>query len=176
MRAIAGCPSNHAEVGQDQPNPAGDYGEAEQQIQNVAGARVSLDAGGKGHGLVSIRRSADSRYLFPSLTVSIPSTSDEAFDTTILCLVASSAGRCEGGWRLLQCRGIIKEDTAVRRLALVPFLAVLAGCGPTTIVLRDPTTGQMAQCHGDPWGWNPPGEAADCAKGYQAAGYVRVGP
>ena len=50
----------------------------------------------------------------------------------------------------------------------------LSGCAPNQIALRDPTTGQMAQCQGDSRSrWNP--EATEtCARGYEAAGWVRV--
>lgn len=59
-------------------------------------------------------------------------------------------------------------------LALLSAL-IIAGCGPTMIVMRNPATGQVAQCKGDPWDWNPAAEAATCARGYEAAGYVRSG-
>ena len=62
----------------------------------------------------------------------------------------------------------------MRYLILVGVL-MLAGCGPALVVLRDPHTGTMAQCQGDPWGWNPYAATEACAKGYEAAGYMRMG-
>lgn len=59
-------------------------------------------------------------------------------------------------------------------LALVGLFQ-LAACGPTMVVLRDPATGQVAQCRGDPWAWDPAGDTAACARGYVAAGYVKMG-
>jgi hypothetical protein len=58
-------------------------------------------------------------------------------------------------------------------IALALALA-LASCSPSTIALRDPHTGETAQCHGDAQSrWNP--EATeDCARGYEASGWVRV--
>jgi hypothetical protein len=33
--------------------------------------------------------------------------------------------------------------------ALIALALVLASCSPSTIALRDPHTGETAQCHGD---------------------------
>lgn len=63
-----------------------------------------------------------------------------------------------------------------RALLLLGALLGLAGCGPTQVVLRDPKTGEMAQCKGDPWAnWNPYAATEACAKGYEAAGWKRTG-
>jgi hypothetical protein len=57
---------------------------------------------------------------------------------------------------------------------LIVLAFALASCAPAAIALRDPQTGETAQCHGDAQArWNP--EATeDCARGYEAAGWVRV--
>lgn len=60
-------------------------------------------------------------------------------------------------------------------LALAALLS-LASCGPTMVVLHNPATGQTAQCQADPWlNWNPYAATEACAKGYEAAGYKRMG-
>jgi hypothetical protein len=63
-------------------------------------------------------------------------------------------------------------------MRLVSILALvllgLAGCAPSEIVLRDPRSGQTAQCHGDgSSSWNPQA-TEDCARAYEAVGWVRV--
>lgn len=59
-------------------------------------------------------------------------------------------------------------------LVLALVAVVLAGCGPSEVNLRNPQTGQTAQCRGDSQSrWNP--EATEtCARTYEAAGWVRV--
>lgn len=60
----------------------------------------------------------------------------------------------------------------IRISAAVLILMALAACG-RTIVLRNPETGEMAQCtaaHGT--GGIP--EAERCADAYQSAGWVRL--
>ena len=60
----------------------------------------------------------------------------------------------------------------VATLALV--LLALAGCAPSQIVLRDPQSGQTAQCQGDGAAqWNPQA-TEDCARAYEAVGWVRL--
>jgi hypothetical protein len=62
------------------------------------------------------------------------------------------------------------------RAILLVGLVMLGGCGPTMVVMNNPTTGQTAQCQADPWlNWNPYAATEACAKGYEAAGYKRVG-
>ena len=58
--------------------------------------------------------------------------------------------------------------------AFVLLACGLAACAPTQIELRDPRTGQTAQCQGDARSrWNP--EATEtCARGYEAAGWERM--
>ena len=57
---------------------------------------------------------------------------------------------------------------------LVLLACGLSGCAPSQIALRDPTTGQLAQCHGDLHArWNPQA-TEDCARAYEAVGWVRV--
>lgn len=52
----------------------------------------------------------------------------------------------------------------------------LAGCGPTMVVLKNPATGEVAQCKGDAWAnWNPYAATEACAKGYEASGWQRMG-
>ena len=70
-------------------------------------------------------------------------------------------------------RGIV-----VNRVCLMALTgaALLAGCGPTMVVLKNPQNGEMAQCKGDPWAnWNPYAATEACAKGYEAAGWQRMG-
>lgn len=62
------------------------------------------------------------------------------------------------------------------RALMLGYLMLLAGCGPTMVVLKSDTTGQVAQCQADPWlNWNPYAATEACAKGYEAAGYKRTG-
>ena len=58
--------------------------------------------------------------------------------------------------------------------ALLLLACSLSGCAPSQIELRDPRTGQTAQCQGDSRSrWNP--EATEtCARGYEAAGWQRL--
>jgi len=62
----------------------------------------------------------------------------------------------------------------MKLLILLTTAIVLSGCGATTIVLQNPTSGQMAECKGDPWAnWNVYAATESCAKGYEASGFVR---
>jgi hypothetical protein len=59
--------------------------------------------------------------------------------------------------------------------ALIVMAAVMvAGCSTPTYVMKNPTTGEMAQCHGDSGDWNPRAAANQCARAYEKAGWVRV--
>ncbi len=63
------------------------------------------------------------------------------------------------------------------RVVIIIVLALtLSGCGPTVIVMKNPTTGALVECRGGA----TPGliaeqvAAKDCANGYQAAGWIRM--
>lgn len=59
-------------------------------------------------------------------------------------------------------------------LALLPVL-VLPACGPTTIVMHNPTTGMTQHCTGDALrSFDPSAEAARCAADYERIGWRRV--
>jgi ABC-type transport system substrate-binding protein len=66
----------------------------------------------------------------------------------------------------------------VGRIMLVPAVLAgmsIAGCS-SLIVLHNPTTGATAQCEADGNTYfNPAAAAEACAKGYEAAGYKRMG-
>jgi hypothetical protein len=65
------------------------------------------------------------------------------------------------------------------RLCMILALTLgVAGCvGPTVVVMKSPTTGELVQCRGANAGLSMPAEsmaARDCAQGYQAAGWTRM--
>jgi hypothetical protein len=65
----------------------------------------------------------------------------------------------------------------VIRLSVLALVALLAGCGPRVIVMRNPANGELVQCKASTTGVSGMAErsaAADCAQGYQAAGWVRM--
>lgn len=66
----------------------------------------------------------------------------------------------------------------VRFMAAGTAMLLLAGCvGPTVVVMKNPTSGEIVQCKGANTGLSMPAEsiaARDCADGYQAAGWVRM--
>jgi hypothetical protein len=58
---------------------------------------------------------------------------------------------------------------------LFALAVALAACGCTpTIVMKNPQTGEVAQCRGDSMDWNPRHAATTCATGYAKAGWVRM--
>lgn len=65
----------------------------------------------------------------------------------------------------------------MKRMVLAALLA-LGGCvGPTVVVMKNPKTGEIIQCHGDNNGLSMSAEswsAKGCADGYQAAGWQRM--
>jgi hypothetical protein len=69
-------------------------------------------------------------------------------------------------------------DMMARFASLIALAVVLSGCvGPTVVVMRNPTTGELIQCHGANTGFSAMVDsfaAHDCAAGYQAAGWVRM--
>ena len=70
------------------------------------------------------------------------------------------------------------EGVNAMKLAALGTLLALAACvGPTVVVMKNPQTGELLQCHGDNNGLSMPAEswaAKGCADGYQAAGWVRL--
>lgn len=65
----------------------------------------------------------------------------------------------------------------MRTLVTLAVLFALSACSSGIIVLKDPATGNVAQCSADAWSnWNPRGATQACAKAYEAAGYVRMKP
>jgi hypothetical protein len=71
----------------------------------------------------------------------------------------------------------IRPARLLRMTLLAVFVAAVAGCGPRVIVMKNPTTGELIQCHGQSTGLSRAAEVAwarDCAEGYQAAGWVRM--
>lgn len=67
----------------------------------------------------------------------------------------------------------------MRRLCLALALTFgTMGCvGPTVIVMKNPTTGELVQCRGANTGLSMSAEsiaARDCAQGYTAAGWQRM--
>jgi hypothetical protein len=67
----------------------------------------------------------------------------------------------------------------MRRWYMVLALTLGAtGCvGPTVVVMKNPTTGELVQCRGANTGLSVTAEsiaARDCAQGYQAAGWQRM--
>lgn len=67
----------------------------------------------------------------------------------------------------------------MRFACLLPLLSLLplAACGPSVIVMKNPTTGEVVQCKGNTTGLSAVADAKaaqDCATGYQAAGWTRM--
>ncbi|MCQ8239765.1 hypothetical protein [Rhizosaccharibacter radicis] len=66
----------------------------------------------------------------------------------------------------------------MRRLMTMLFCSLmLTGCGPQIIVMKNPQTGKVAQCNGTGAGRSRMANAdaaSDCARGYEAAGWVRM--
>ncbi|HXP30863.1 MAG TPA: hypothetical protein VN832_07220 [Stellaceae bacterium] len=60
----------------------------------------------------------------------------------------------------------------LRSLALIALAAALASCGGTVVVLRNPETGQTAQCKGFNWGQTTPSRDTDiCVEYYEKMGF-----
>lgn len=62
------------------------------------------------------------------------------------------------------------------RIILAALLS-LASCGPSVVIMRNPSTGELIQCRGANTGLNEFAElraAHACADGYQAAGWARM--
>lgn len=58
---------------------------------------------------------------------------------------------------------------------VILLVAGLVGCaGQTLIVLKNPKTGEMAQCQTDSSLFGAAAKADECAKAYEAAGWVRM--
>lgn len=63
----------------------------------------------------------------------------------------------------------------MRSFLVVVVLTVAACSGPTHIVMHNEKTGDVQRCFSPPGGnWNPQAVTESCAKGYEAAGYVRA--
>ena len=63
----------------------------------------------------------------------------------------------------------------VSRLLLIALAGMLAGCGNTIVVLRNPQTGQMAQCKGFNWDQNTPSRDTEvCIDYYKRLGFEPV--
>ncbi|CAH2600937.1 conserved protein of unknown function [Rhodovastum atsumiense] len=61
------------------------------------------------------------------------------------------------------------------RIALL-VLVVLAGCSAPRVVLRNPATGNVAECQADSsLSWDPKKAVEICAQSYEAGGYRRIG-
>ena len=62
-------------------------------------------------------------------------------------------------------------------LALIGVMATLVACSPTSIVLRQPTTGQVAECTSAwPYAVSVFGDVQSCAETYRQRGYVQQTP
>jgi hypothetical protein len=60
---------------------------------------------------------------------------------------------------------------------VVAMALAISGCGPTVVVMKNPKTGELIQCHGQNTGEDfliDQSAAKDCANGYQAAGWQRM--
>lgn len=62
---------------------------------------------------------------------------------------------------------------ATLTLACLTIALMLTGCAPT-YVMKNPATGEVAQCSSNPWDWVPAHAAETCAVGYEKAGWVRM--
>jgi hypothetical protein len=66
----------------------------------------------------------------------------------------------------------------MRCIALLACACALSACvGPTIVVMKNPTTGEIIQCKGENNGLSMPAEswaAKGCADGYSAAGWQRM--
>jgi hypothetical protein len=64
------------------------------------------------------------------------------------------------------------------KIILALTCVMLVGCAPNLVVMKNPKTGQMAQCQGQASnvGFGIPGhqEAEGCAQAYQGEGWVRL--
>lgn len=62
----------------------------------------------------------------------------------------------------------------IKLVGLLMVGLLLSSCS-TMIVLKNPKTGEMAQCEADPWAnWNVYAATESCAKGYEKAGWKRM--
>ena len=62
-------------------------------------------------------------------------------------------------------------------LSIVAVGLLTACVGPTVVVMKNQTTGEIVQCKGANTGLSMPAEsipARDCANGYVAAGWIRM--
>jgi hypothetical protein len=58
---------------------------------------------------------------------------------------------------------------------LILLAVALAACGDTVVVLRNPQTGQMAQCKGFYWHQDTPsGDTDVCVRYYQQKGFEPI--
>ncbi|BCS53332.1 hypothetical protein GSbR_21420 [Geobacter sp. SVR] len=64
----------------------------------------------------------------------------------------------------------------MKTFLLVVVMVSLTGCGPATVYLKHPTTGEVKSCQGDVTrDWDIYAAAEACAKAHESAGYSRVG-